>query len=432
MKKNLYTIIAAFIGANLLLFSCSNEVEPLFDQSSSERVEEQLQDYRSLLVKPTYGWAMEYYPGGSNQSFGGYALTVSFSSDGYSTFRSSLEDNLDSTAVSRYSVKKDVSITLNFDTYNKIFHYFSSPDISTGSGTGTGIGGDYEFILQSYTDSSVVMKGKKTGNIIRMYALKEEPANYLQKAKDNLASYTGIPAVYALSGTFGGEPVEASIITSKRFKFAQNGQEGYISFMFTDKGVKLYEPLTLNGYTLSELIWDANERKFYSPDSATILSVIADPLGLTEEQLMGEYTLTYTGSSGQQSVDAKIVKNEQGTYVLKGLPFDIKLEYSMNLGAMEIYPQYVNSSPQVVLAMWAPNQGGYLTWGVSGLALRTLWNGDENNFVLQLISNGTPWRAAGVTENVVPTGFILWDTSAGTTSRIFGEGRFRNLSLTKK
>src|SRR3712207_2527013 len=90
MKKSLYTI-TLFIWAACLLSSCKNEVEDYFDKTASERMEQEIVKYRELLIKPQHGWVMEYYPGGMDQTFGGYALTVSFTANGYAVFRSVLD-----------------------------------------------------------------------------------------------------------------------------------------------------------------------------------------------------------------------------------------------------------------------------------------------------------------------------------------------------
>lgn len=146
MKNRLYIQLFLLLGICALV-SCKTEIDDYFDSSASQRIENEILKYRELLSSPQYGWAMEYFPGGTNQAFGGYALAVSFSQDGHATFLSSLSDDVGKSVTSLYSLKKDMGATLNFDTYNELFHYFSDSDISDGDGQGKGLLGDYEFIL---------------------------------------------------------------------------------------------------------------------------------------------------------------------------------------------------------------------------------------------------------------------------------------------
>ena len=156
MKNRLYMQLFLLLGICALV-SCRTEIDDYFDSSASQRIENEILKYRELLSSPQYGWAMEYFPGGTNQAFGGYALAVSFSRDGYATFLSSLSDDVGKSVTSLYSLKKDMGATLNFDTYNELFHYFSDSDISDGDGQGKGLLGDYEFILHSATESEILM-----------------------------------------------------------------------------------------------------------------------------------------------------------------------------------------------------------------------------------------------------------------------------------
>lgn len=103
MKHILYLIL---LLTACLFNSCKTEVDDYFESSASQRMENEIQKYRKLLPSPQYGWSMEYFPGGSRQTRGGYALTVSFSPEGYATFRSSLSEDVATSATSLYSLKK--------------------------------------------------------------------------------------------------------------------------------------------------------------------------------------------------------------------------------------------------------------------------------------------------------------------------------------
>ena len=46
-------------------------------------------------------------------------------------------------------------------------------------------------------------------------------------------------------------------------------------------------------------------------------------------------------------------------------------------------------------AIWDADESTSLTWG-KGYALVTRWNGDEDNFVLDLVDNGFEWFNSGL------------------------------------
>ena len=127
---------------------------------------------------------------------------------------------------------------------------------------------------------------------------------------------------------------------------------------------------------MEKLVWNADEKTFSSPDGTTRLELIADPLGLREEQLLGEYALSYTG----KKTDVSISKQPNGGILMKGLPFDVRLTYNSKKGALELNSQQLKTSPDIRLAIWC-SQLGNLTWG-TGYGLTTRWNGDDETLSL--------------------------------------------------
>ncbi len=421
-----------FLTGLAVLTSCKQEVEDVFSQSASERIESEIIKYRELLLKPQHGWIMEYYPGGSNQLYGGYALTVMFSKDGHATFRSVLSDDVNTTSNGLYSLRKDVGPTLNFDTYNDLFHYFSDVDLGHGGGVGKGMLGDYEFMLASGSDTEIRMSGKKHGSVIRMYPLTEPAVDYLRKARSIRDSYIMIPATSIPNGTFGGQPVQVEMLHPQHFLLTQGKDQTKLSFMFTDKGAKLYQPVTLNGVTVETLHWDAQARVFTGSDGKASFPLVAKPFGLRLDQLLGDYVFSYLPSSNvtePKTVDVKISQSANGRIQMTGLPFNVRLTYNTKWGALELKPQQLRSNPNVSLAIW--EVGSYLN--ASGdMGLLTLWNGKHDSFELTFVENDFEWFAGG--KQVHPNAFIIWNTSTnpGSVYTGFGDARYMKLKLTRK
>lgn len=67
MKNRLYMQLFLLLGICAFV-SCKTEIDDYFDSSASQRIENEILKYRELLSSPQYGWAMEYFPGGTNQA----------------------------------------------------------------------------------------------------------------------------------------------------------------------------------------------------------------------------------------------------------------------------------------------------------------------------------------------------------------------------
>ena len=169
-----------------LTCACSPETDNVFGDSPAERHQQAAAQYTAILEGAADGWVMDFYPG--EGEYGGIAYTARFTG-GKATL--SCEQTIDNTAVdgrttgvypagqevtSYYRILNGRGIMLSFDTYNPLLHYWSQP-----SGTDyDGLAGDYEFTFVSASPDSVVLRGVKHGNLLRMYPLGQQAATYLQ------------------------------------------------------------------------------------------------------------------------------------------------------------------------------------------------------------------------------------------------------------
>ena len=184
MKK---IVSASMMLALALAFNgCSGEEDDLFDNSAAERLNAASELYSARLTAQPNGWAMQYYPtyDDSAPNGKGYLLLTRFNKDftvnvsGYDwpywryervgDAQSSTQEwvshyrNEYREATSFWEVITDNGPVLSFNSYNENMHYFSDPDFRE---TGTGFGGDYEFIVVEAPDdaSYMMLKGKKRG-----------------------------------------------------------------------------------------------------------------------------------------------------------------------------------------------------------------------------------------------------------------------------
>jgi hypothetical protein len=269
MKHITTKIIATSVlaASMLALGACSSsDTDLIFDETAAERLETDRNDYKEALTADGGLWAMEYF---SNSDEPGYVMLFRFDANG------SVEISADhiwigskfSQETSLWDVISDDGTVLTFDSYNTLFHIFSSPDNITGANaptndgsdineSGYGHNGDYEFMLMERSDSMIRLKGKKRGYTVYLRHLDSntDPKEYLAAvaAKSatisanfpNLvltdadgATYTvsslasGIPSVYP--NDFNG--VEADPVTQTT---SGNG-------IFTLDGFRFASPLTV-------------------------------------------------------------------------------------------------------------------------------------------------------------------------------------------
>lgn len=187
MKKILSIPLLA--AAALLMAGCTNEEDDLFSQSAAERLNEASDIYTQRLASSPAGWLMEYYPTSSTFAYSGrgYLLADDFNADGSVTvgMNNVFSGNQYREATSAWQVITDDGPVLSFNSYNQNMHVFSTPeDMQTllpagttltnqeedATGQGTGVGGDYEFVITDAPEdgSYIMLKGKKRGTYTRL------------------------------------------------------------------------------------------------------------------------------------------------------------------------------------------------------------------------------------------------------------------------
>lgn len=175
MKKVFSIILCGVAVAGFT--SCGNEEEDIFDESSALRTNHAVATYSELLTSAENGWVMEYF---ANEEEPGYPMLMKFDKSGAVTIAAKnhySNNDVYSTEESLYEVIADYGPVLTFNSYNTLFHIFSTPDdipdtpIEESDETGLGHEGDYEFVIYEADADHFYMKGKKRGYEINMYKL---------------------------------------------------------------------------------------------------------------------------------------------------------------------------------------------------------------------------------------------------------------------
>ena len=417
MKSKLLYIICLVAG---LLQACTNEVDDLFDSAAQQRLNEEIRVCKELLVSSQYGWKLDYYPS-ATQKYGGFAMTLKF--DEYKVAVAS-EITMDATLTesSLYSVKADMGPTLNFDSYNSVLHYFSDPALSVGAGVGAGLEGDYEFIIVSHTDDEIILKGKKTRNVMRMVRLDKPSEEYLAPIMERAGEISSVMGVLGYDGQINGQQVSVSIPSDRRMDI-QIGTDELLktAFMYTATGIRFYQPLEIGGQTVEELEWLSDKQTWMFGGKE--LTPVIDPIYPLYSRYLGEYTMNYTYGNQAREVPVNIVmRNYTPTtkdYIVEGLPFKLRLNYNVQKDCMEFLTY---TEGQCYFSVWEVTGSGTLSWGAGYGMVAKLRAGTDN--VYDFVDNGV-WQTN------VARAIILW-SSGGEYRGFGGDTRFQYIVLTKK
>lgn len=243
--KKIYFLIAMVTAT--MLASCTKEQEDFFSDSSANRADATIAADTKVLTSAANGWLMKLYPD-AQQSYGGYNVIVRFKEDGRAEV---MGEFLGDVFTSLYSVTQSAGIVLTFDTFNEEFHLFSDPSAPLGGDEGEGLGGDYDFSIMKATPEEVVLKGKNTGNRIVMTPMPNDDwAGYMNKifeVEENMLSN-----FYQVK--INNVEVPASISDRTLvFSYEENGEEveKQASYIVTPEGIEFYEPLEIDGATMT-------------------------------------------------------------------------------------------------------------------------------------------------------------------------------------
>lgn len=391
--KKIYSV--CFLFALLAFVSCSPEEEDLFEESAAERIDAAIKEDLAVLQGAKNGWVMEYYPS-ETKMFGGYTILVNFNDDGTVDVACDLFE-YDKVVSSEYEVKQSTGPVLTFDTYNEIFHFFSEPSNFLGIGeTGKGMEGDYEFLILDCTPEQVVLKGKKTGTKMVMTPLPENEqwTQYLTNVKG--IAKGAYPSLYDVK--VGGE-TQYAVKQEYHLFILENkdGSQEKLPFVYTDEGIKFYEPMTIGGHQVQFLNWN-EEAMAYSDENITIQAQEL-PAGYKKyDEFLGSYQFVYNSR--------KVVTLREelfnSSFIMEGFPMDIRVIYKADTGVISIESQLLQGS--VYLCPWALNQGGSLT-NRSGAGL--IGVNAPNGIVL--------FEDNGVWGSRVTDSFIAYDLASGAS-----------------
>ena len=264
-----------------LVASCSYKEEDAFEQKPANRTNNTLETYKNTLEGDTY-WQLSYFPKVSrsflklprmDHSIGGYNIFLKFKDGKVSASAEFMPNNDEYTTY--FSYQNTEAITLSFDTYNDVLHHFRR----TSGQFPNARGGDIELeILEPINDGYSIL-GRSSATKMTLTKFTGNRQEYLNKVRANTETLKG----KGLNTTqIGGKAVTMVLFPSYRqIAFSYDDQNVQQAFIVTDKGLKFYEPVTVNGVTLDELYINEAKTALTTPDNSVTITFQAAPIQIT-------------------------------------------------------------------------------------------------------------------------------------------------------
>lgn len=367
MKNIFKHIFALSLTAALLAgVSCTRTQELVFDQTSTQRVKQLVDNTWKVLTSEENGWIMYYYPH-PDRIYGGYLYTMSFTSSGEVTVWSDLYAE---SYTSLFSIHMNDGPIFTVDTGNKAFHHFSTPT----SKLYQAYKGDFEFIIESAAKNEVILRGRRSNNIIRMVPLPsgETPASYMEKVKTVKDALSG-----QFAGTLAGEKTSVILDGENRQASVVRGDDTIASapFCFTADGILFYDAVDVAGTPVTGFGYDiANSALLARADDKVEASMTLVGWHSYEEYL-GEWDLVFNNDGGvwdyTTHADIKLVENVNGeSYYMEGMNslYKFRVDYHAPSGSLRFISQIVGDwgSNKLAVTSFTLNSVSATSINVSG------------------------------------------------------------------
>lgn len=264
-----------------LVASCSYKEEDAFEQKPANRTNNTLETYKNTLEGDTY-WQLSYFPRVSrsflklprmDHSIGGYNIFLKFKDGKVSASAEFMPNNDEYTTY--FSYQNTEAITLSFDTYNDVLHHFRR----TSGQFPNARGGDIELEILEPINNGFSILGRSSATKMTLTKFTGNRQEYLNKVRANTETLKG----KGLNTTqIGGKAVTMVLFPSYRqIAFSYDDQNVQQAFIVTDKGLKFYEPVTVNGVTLDELYINEAKTALTTPDNSVTITFQAAPIQIT-------------------------------------------------------------------------------------------------------------------------------------------------------
>ena len=356
MKKYITLLLTASF-----ITSCSYKEDNPFgdDQQALQRIPELMQGYKKAWENDSY-WLFTVFPGenksfqalpATNQGIGGYNFVIKLKDGKVIASSEVASDNNEVTSYFTYNANEAPGVS--FDTHNKILHHFyvSSYDYPRGKG------GDVEYLIEKEENGTYTFKGKLSGNTMVLTSLTGDRAAFLNKIRENRFLLFGkILAPVQING----KTVNMLFSSLERqIVFSYDGNNVQQAFALTEKGIKFYEPVDVNGVKITELYINNAKTALTTPDGAITINFVNPPIIFNGTDDIKWATFD-TGSASQDLLD----------------------QYAtLNTAVKDLYYWYdLNVDKNLQIRLLHNDDSGYVVGFKKHLSYDARWSGGNDTF----------------------------------------------------
>lgn len=406
IKGNLIKGLA--LSAMLLLgmgFVGCREEKGIFDKTPEQRLLDTESEVVKLLTSSEHGWALQFIAG-ENERFGGFTWVMKFNDKGEVLASSELQMS-PATMTPRfykslYSVGRDRSATLNFNTFNDAIHQFSRPDVGHAGGPGKGYESDFNFLIQGIKEDGRIIEllGEKYRAVARLVRLEKPMSQYLEEI---LAMRAHMPnEITQVPKKMHGFSIE---IDGKAYKIyphadyayyivSAEGEESYnVPFWYTDRGVLLSRPIG----SVTEFLYDA-QSDLVRANTGKQIEELPDEAFVTFKSFEGTYFMEfeYEDRKLQQTMNGSLTlgfkenPDKVWHYTLSGLRFKAEARFNRRTMTPEFFWQELDGikfgpEDKITNAYWGPmsSEGAFWTTERAGMYFRPIKGSDPQAYMLQ-------------------------------------------------
>lgn len=227
-------LLAGFVAGlvTMATTSCKFEEDDYFPESASLRVEHATEQVQQILSSAPNGWVMQYFCGIGVAQFEGFNLFASFDKNGKVTMagnhRYLRNGNAGkyTEATSLYSLLLEDGPVLAFNTWNDVLTPFVDP-VSYASAPnslvkdGEGMEGDHNFVIQSYNDDEVILRGERHGAEVRLAKCPTSWADYIADT-DKMKNYITNTALSSYYVVADADTLYFTGLRNGRFRYCEN------------------------------------------------------------------------------------------------------------------------------------------------------------------------------------------------------------------
>jgi hypothetical protein len=260
--------------------SCKFEEDDYFPESASLRVEHAIDKVQSILATPENGWVMQYFCGTGVAQFEGFNLYAKFDKNGKVTMAGNHRYLRDGNAgkyteaTSLYSLLLEDGPVLAFNTWNDVLTPFVDPVSYAAAPNslvkdGEGMEGDHNFVIMSYNDDEVILRGERHGAEVRLTKCPTSWADYIADT-DKLKNYitnTSISSYYVIADT---DTLYFTGLRNGRFRYCENLTNPVkldsLACVFTPKGFRTEKVDSIGSHAFHEFTMAADSTSLVSTD----------------------------------------------------------------------------------------------------------------------------------------------------------------------